>query len=220
MIDLSNWNARPLPSQIVLEGRYCRIEPLSLRHADQLFAASMAPGYEERFLYLTTGPQNRPQFDAWLAAMINQLDMQFSAVIDLSSGRCEGRQALMRIEPAHGVIELGNILWGPSISRSRITTEAFYLVAQYVFDQLQYRRFEWKCDALNQPSRSAALRFGFSFEGIFQQHMIIKGKNRDTCWFAMLDHQWPRIKSAYEAWLQPSNFDAQGKQLRKLQSLL
>ena len=122
----------------------------------------------------------------------------------------------MRIDTTNGVIEIGHILWGPAIARSRVCTEALFLCAQYAFDTLGYRRFEWKCNSLNEPSRRAALRFGFQFEGIFRQHMIQKGRNRDTAWFAMIDADWPRLRACYEAWLRPENFDAAGQQLYKL----
>ena len=134
-------------------------------------------------------------------------DPLFYAVVDPATGRAEGRQALMRITPEHGVIEIGSILWGPRIARTRIATEALYLFARHVFDELGYRRFEWKCDSANEPSRRAALRFGFSFEGIFRQHMVVKGRNRDTAWFAITDAEWPRISAGMERWLAPENFD-------------
>jgi RimJ/RimL family protein N-acetyltransferase len=143
----------------------------------------------------------------------------FSAVIDKASGRAAGRQALMRITPEHGVIEIGHILWGPAISRTRAATEALYLAARHVFDDLGYRRFEWKCNNLNEPSKTAAQRFGFSFEGVFRQHMWGKGANRDTAWFSMLDREWPAIKREYERWLDPANFDAAGNQRSKLKVL-
>ena len=161
-------------------------------------------------------PPTPEPFRAWLEAEIGTTDPRFFAVIERASGRCEGRQALMRIVPEHGVIEVGNVVWGPAIARTRVATEALYLMAGYVFDTLGYRRFEWKCDAANQPSRRAALRFGFTFEGIFRQHMVIKGMNRDTAWFAMLDGDWPARKAAFEAWLLPGNFDGKGEQRRRL----
>ena len=122
----------------------------------------------------------------------------------------------MRIDTTHGVIEIGSILWGPAIARTRIATEALYLFASYVFDTLGYRRFEWKCNDLNEPSKRAALRFGFTFEGAFRQHMVVKGANRDTAWFSILDSEWPRLVDAYLAWLAPENFDGEGQQRRKL----
>lgn len=176
----------------------------------------MSPGYEERYRYLTIPPQDRSEFDAWFNSSATSTDMIFFGVIDPRSQRCEGRQALMRNDAKHGVIEIGNILWGPKIARTQIATEALYLTAKYVFDQLGYRRFEWKCDALNEPSRRAALRFGFQFEGIFRQHLIIKGKNRDTAWFAMIDRDWPALDRAFQGWLAEENFDEAGQQRKKL----
>jgi RimJ/RimL family protein N-acetyltransferase len=204
----------------MLEGRFCRLEPLDpIRHGDQLFAASMAPGAEERFRYLFDSPQGRLDFEDWLARAAVSEDPMFYAVIDLSSGRCEGRQTLMRITPEHGVIEVGSILWGPAIVRTRVATEALYLFAQYVFDQLGYRRFEWKCDARNEPSMRAARRFGFTFEGTFRQHMVVKEESRDTAWFAIIDTDWPVIRQVFEQWLEPANFDQRGQQKVRLEDL-
>jgi RimJ/RimL family protein N-acetyltransferase len=124
----------------------------------------------------------------------------------------------MRITPEHGVIEVGNILWGPRIARTRIATEALFLHARHVFDDLAYRRFEWKCNSLNEPSKRAAQRFGFTFEGVFRQHIVAKGANRDTAWFAMLDCEWPALRESYERWLDPANFDEAGRQRRSLES--
>ncbi len=138
------------------------------------------------------------------------------AVIDKATGRAEGRQALMRIDPKHGVIEIGSILWGPAIARTRVATEALYLAASYIFDTLGYRRFEWKCDNRNVPSKNAATRFGFTFEGVFRQHMVAKGENRETAWFSMLDREWPARKRTVERWLDPDNFDEAGRQRASL----
>jgi RimJ/RimL family protein N-acetyltransferase len=203
-----------------LAGRFCRLEALDpARHGDGLFAASMAPGAEERFRYLGDSPQDRTSFEGWLQKAAASPDPLFYAVIDTHTGRCEGRQALMRITPEHGVIEIGNVLWGPSIARTRTATEAFFLHAAYIFETLGYRRFEWKCNALNAPSRRAAERFGFRYEGIFRQHMVQKGQSRDTAWFAMLDGEWPRLRAAFERWLAPENFDSAGRQKVKLEDL-
>jgi RimJ/RimL family protein N-acetyltransferase len=215
--DLADWKPRPRPERRTLEGRYCRLEPLAAaKHGDELFAASMAEGVETRFRYLFDVPQDRASYEDWLKRSAASDDPLFYTVVDAATGRAEGRQTLMRITPEHGVIEVGNILWGPAISRTRVATEALFLHARYIFDELGYRRFEWKCNALNAPSMSAARRFGFSYEGIFRQHMIQKGENRDTAWFAMLDGEWPAIRSAYQRWLEPSNFDAQGRQRQPL----
>ena len=219
--DLSDWQPRPRPGRVVLEGRYCRLEPLDpVRHGDALFDASMAPGAEERFRWLPEGPQDRAGYQGWLERSARLEDPMFFAAIDRASGRAEGRQALMRIVPEHGVIEVGSILWGPRMARSRVATEAFFLHARYIFDDLGYRRFEWKCNELNQPSRRAAARFGFTYEGVFRQHMVVKGRSRDSAWFSMLDGEWPRLKAAYERWLDPDNFDEQGRQRSGLASFM
>jgi len=205
------------PERVTLTGRYARLEPLDpARHGDELFAASMAPGAEERFRYLFESPEDRSAFGAWLARAAASQDPLYCAVIDAASGRCEGRQALMRIVPEHGVIEIGSILWSPTIARTRVATEAFFLAARYAFDELGYRRFEWKCNALNEPSRRAAARFGFAYEGTFRQHMLVKGESRDTAWFSIIDGEWPARRLAFERWLDPSNFDAKGHQKRRL----
>ncbi len=216
MNNLAAWNGCPRPGRVNLTGAYCRLEPLAAGHGDSLFSASMAPGAEARFRYLFTVPQERAGFDTWLKQAAVSDDPLFFAVIDRASGRCEGRQSLMRITPEHGVIEIGNILWGPAIARARVATEALFLTASYVFEELGYRRFEWKCDARNELSRRAALRFGFTYEGIFRQHMVVKGENRDTAWFAMTDGAWPALRDAYVQWLKPENFDGAGRQISRL----
>ena len=181
MTNLNDWTPRPRPARVALQGRYCRLEPLDpKRHGDQLFAASMAPGAEDRFRFLFESPDDRAGFDAWMQRAATADDPLCYAVIDAATGRAEGRQSLMRITPEHGVIEVGGILWGPAIARTRVATEALFLHARYAFDTLSYRRFEWKCNDRNEPSKRAAHRFGFTFEGVFRQHMVIKGENRDT----------------------------------------
>lgn len=216
--DLSDWTPRPLPARVVIEGRYARLEPLDPeRHGDDLFAESMAEGEDTRHRYLFEPPMDRAAFQAWLEAKAPVNDPLFFAVIDKVTGRACGRQALMRIDPVHGVIEIGSILWGPSIARSRIATEALYLFAKHAFEDLGYRRFEWKCHDGNEPSKKAATRFGFTYEGLFRQHMVAKGANRDTAWFSIIDGEWPALKAAYDAWLDPANFDASGAQKRRLE---
>lgn len=209
----------PRPEHVAIEGRYATLEPLSLeRHFDTLLAAATAPGEAERFRYLFDVQPDAAALKGWFEAKRTSTDPLFHAVIDRTTSRCEGRQALMRIVPEHGVIELGSIYWGPNIRRTRVATEALYLALAYAFDTLGYRRFEWKCDAQNEPSRNAALRFGFTYEGTFKQHMVVKGLNRDTAWFAILDSEWPRLKVAYEAWLAPDNFDEVSRQLTRLEA--
>jgi len=220
--ELQGWTPRPRPDAPVLEGSWCRLERLDPnRHGDDLFAASTAPGAEERFRYLfEPPPRDRGDFDAWIKRAAAGADPLFYAVIDPVTGRAEGRQALMRITPEHGVIEIGSILWGPRIARTRIATEALHLFAAHVFEALSYRRLEWKCDALNEPSRRAALRFGFGFEGIFRSHMVVKGRNRDTAWYAITDAEWPRLAAGMRRWLEPENFDRNGRQKRPLRDFL
>jgi RimJ/RimL family protein N-acetyltransferase len=218
-MSLAGWTPRPRPTASVLEGRWCRLERLDpARHGDSLYAASLAPGADERYRYLfEKPPASRAEFDRWAERAAATEDPLFYAVIDPATGHAEGRQALMRITPEHGVIEIGSILWGPRLARTRAATEALYLFARHAFDDLGYRRFEWKCDARNEPSRRAALRFGFAFEGIFRQHMVVKSENRDTAWFAITDADWPEIRAGMERWLAPGNFDADGRQKLSLQ---
>lgn len=210
----------PRPARKVLQGRYTRLEPLAAAHAPALYEASSAAGAEARFAYLFESPPAAPaDIAAWIDKASASEDPLFFAVIDEATGRAAGRQALMRIVPEHGVIEIGSILWGPALSRKRGATEALYLAARHVFEDLGYRRFEWKCNDRNEPSKAAALRFGFSHEGLFRQHMWVKGANRDTAWFSMLDSEWPRLRKAYDRWLDPANFDATGRQKTRLQVL-
>ena len=218
VMDLSDWKGVPRPGRIVLEGRYARLEPLDpVKHGEDLLASAREPGADDRFRYLfEEAPADRAALNTWLDKAATSADPLFFAVIDKRTGRAEGRQALMRIDAVHGVIEIGNILWGPAIARSRVATEALYLFAHYAFDTLGYRRFEWKCNNHNEPSKRAAQRFGFTFEGVFLQHMVQKGKNRDTAWFAMVDADWPRLKAGYDAWLAPGNFDENGQQRARL----
>jgi RimJ/RimL family protein N-acetyltransferase len=206
----------PRPARVVLEGRYARLEPLALAHAEGLMAASAEVS---SFDYLfDVPPRDRADLSGWIESRMTSEDPLFHAVLDKAAGVAGGRQTFMRITPEHGVIEIGNILWGPAIARTRIATEALYLAARYVFDDLGYRRFEWKCNDLNEPSKRAARRFGFAFEGVFRQHMWVKGASRDTAWFAMLDKNWPRLRAAYGRWLEPSNFDAAGRQRETLRA--
>jgi len=209
----------PRPERVTLEGRYTRLEPLdAARHGADLYAAATSPGAEDRFRYLfETKPKDEAEFAAWIAQATASTDPLFFAVVDGATGRAEGRQALMRVDPAHGVIEIGSIHWGPAMARSRIATEALYLFGRHAFETLGYRRFEWKCHNLNEPSKKAALRFGFTYEGLFRQHMVAKGRNRDTAWFSIIDREWPERARAFEAWLDPANFDAAGQQQRRLE---
>lgn len=205
----------PPPTRVVLDGRYVRLEPAGVQHAADLHAAANVADAAQRFRFLNDPPAALDAFRGWLAGQ-TMADPILFAVVDRASGSALGWQQLMRIEPAHGVIELGNVYWGPGLSRTRGATEALYLMARHIFDDLGYRRFEWKCNDRNGPSKRAAERFGFTFEGVFRQHMIQKGENRDTAWFSMLDGEWPARRAAFEAWLDPANFDDEGGQLMSL----
>ena len=203
----------PVPDRRAIEGRYLRLEPMSAAHVADLYQCATGANAEGLHRYLfEVPPGSEAELGAWVAARADAKDPLFFACRDLGSGRVTGRQALMRITPENGVIEIGSILWGPAMARTRLATEALYLMAAYVFDELGYRRFEWKCNALNEPSRRAALRFGFQFEGVFRQHMWVKGGNRDTAWFAMTDGDWPALRAGYVRWLQRANFDEAGRQ--------
>lgn len=217
-MDLSKWNGAPRPERIVLDGAYARLEPLDWnRHGAHLLHSALREGAADRFRYLfEEAPANEEAFKAWFQSAAVSRDPLFYAVVDKATGRAEGRQALMRIDTAYGVIEIGHILWGPAIARGRVATEALFLFASHVFDTLGYRRLEWKCNDRNAPSKKAAERFGFRFEGLFRNHMVVKGENRDTAWFAITDTEWPRLRTRFEAWLDPSNFDNAGSQKRRL----
>ena len=219
MTDLSNWTPRPRPERKVLEGRYVRLETLSAAlHGDGLYEAATAEDADSRFRWLFEArPESRAAFQPWLEKVEASEDPLFFTVIDKPSGKIAGRQTLMRIDQTFGVIEIGSILWGSLVARKPAATEAQFLFARYVFDELGYRRYEWKCNNHNEPSKRAAERFGFSFEGIFRQHMIVKGENRDTAWYSIVDGDWPGLRKAYEGWLDPANFDSDGNQKRRLE---
>ncbi len=208
------------PARAVLDGRTVRLVPLDAElHADALFDAANGPGKDQVWDYLFDAPgADRAAFKAEIAAKAKSEDPLFFAIIDQRTGAAAGYQTLMRIDAAHRVIEVGNILYAPALQRTVGATEAQYLFMRHVFEDLGYRRFEWKCNALNAPSRRAAERFGFTFEGVFRQHMIVKRRNRDTAWYAILDRDWPRQKEAFERWLDPANFDADGLQKSPLRA--
>lgn len=219
--DFSQWTPRPFPQKIVLDGRFVRLEPLGAKvHGDELFIAATAGDAGARFQWLfEAAPSSRTEFQVWLEKVQQSRDPLYYAVIDKVSGKVAGRQTFMRIDTTNGVAEIGNIHWGPLIQKTPATTEALYLFACYIFDDLGYRRLEWKCNNGNEPSKRAALRYGFQYEGLFRNHMIVKSENRDTAWFAMTDGDWAVAKPAFEAWLAPSNFDTYGKQKQTLAAL-
>ncbi|TKT77520.1 GNAT family protein [Aquamicrobium sp. LC103] len=220
-VDLKDWTPRQAPARKSMEGRYVRLEPLDpARHGDGLFAASATLDAEQRFQWLYDyPPESREAYRPWLEKAATSEDPLYFVVIDKASGRIAGRQTFMRIDRAYGVIEIGNILWNDPVARRPAATEALFLFARHAFDDLGYRRFEWKCNNLNEPSKRAALRFGFSFEGVFRQHLIVKGENRDTAWFSIIDKEWEPIRRAFEEWLDPANFDNEGLQKRRLEEI-
>jgi RimJ/RimL family protein N-acetyltransferase len=218
---LPGWAPRPLPSRSAIEGRFCRIEPLDPdRHAAELFDANGDDADGRNWTYLPHGPY--PSFDLYreyLAAAAQRDDPLVHAIIDLCSGRAVGVASLMRIDPASGVIEIGGINYSPRPQRKPAATDAMYLLMRRVFDERGYRRYEWKCDSLNAPSRAAALRLGFRYEGLFRQATVYKSRSRDTAWFSIIDGEWPPLRAAFEQWLDPANFDGDGRQCRSLATL-
>jgi RimJ/RimL family protein N-acetyltransferase len=202
------------PERTRIEGRDVVLLPIDVAtHGPSIYALSHGPEREALWAYLWDGPYPSEQaFLDDLARKAASPDPFFYAIADRSTGRAIGYASYLRIAPTDRVIEVGSILFTPALQRTRGATEAMYLMARYAFETLGYRRYEWKCHALNAPSRRAAARLGFTFEGIFRQHMIVKGRSRDTAWFAMIDRDWPAIRAAFEAWLDPANFDADGRQ--------
>lgn len=212
--EVEGWVSCPRPPLTPLLGTYAHITPLDAeQHLDDLFNAVMTDGTGQMWTYLFNGPYTqKSDFAAYLTSAQASTDPLFYTIMDAQSGRALGYASYLRIEPAMGVIEIGNITMSPLLQKTRIATEAMYLMMAHVFDDLGYRRYEWKCDNLNGPSKKAARRFGFSYDGMFPQAVIYKGRNRDTAWFSIIDKDWPAIKAGYEAWLDPANFDADGMQ--------
>ncbi len=207
------------PSPTTLIGRYATLVPLDPdAHGQPLYEAIR--GRDEVWLYLFEAPpDSRAAFDALLRRKAAMADRVYLTVMDHTLGQAAGYASYLRIDEAHRSVEVGDILFTPAIQRTRRATEAMYLMAKHAFEDLRYRRYEWKCNNLNAPSKRAAQRLGFAFEGIFRQHMIVKGRNRDTAWFAMVDADWPARRAAFERWLDPANFDAAGRQRVSLSSL-
>jgi RimJ/RimL family protein N-acetyltransferase len=218
---LPGWTARPRPPRAAMEGRYCRVEPIDPgRHAADLHEANLADQESRIWTYLAYGPfATLADYRAWMEQTCRGDDPLFHAILDGRTGRAVGVASYLRIDPPAGVIEVGHINYSPALQGTTAATEAMYLMMRRVFDELGYRRYEWKCDALNAPSRAAAERLGFVFEGIFRQATIYKGRNRDTAWYSIVDGEWPRLRDAFERWLDPANFDAQGRQRQRLSEL-
>jgi RimJ/RimL family protein N-acetyltransferase len=215
---VEGWTARPLPPRTAMIGRWCRVEPLDVaRHAAELHEANLDDRDGRNWTYLNSEPfRELNDYAQWLTRLSAGSDPLFHAIIDTRSGKAVGIAAYLRIDPANGVIEVGHINYSPRLKRTPAATEAMALMMRRVFDELGYRRYEWKCDALNAPSRAAAERYGFSFEGIFRQALVYKGRNRDTAWYSIIDSEWPRIRASFQRWLASENFDEQGRQRTRL----
>ncbi len=215
---IGGWSERARPARTPMEGRYCRLEPADVaRHWADLFAAYMKAPDGRDWTYLFVERPDTPEaFRAYLEKAAASNDPLHYTIVELPSAKAVGTAALMRIEPVHGVIEVGSITYSPALKQTRAGTEAMYLMMRRAFDELGYRRYEWKCDSFNAPSHAAAKRYGFQYEGLFRQAVVYKGRNRDTTWFSITDGEWPRVRAAFEGWLDPLNFDAGGKQKRSL----
>ena len=218
---LPGWTPRPRPPRSPTTGRYCRVEPVDpAAHTADLFAANALDVEGRMWTYLSVGPfADEPSYRAWLQSIQSSEDPLFHAVVDTRTGKAVGIASYLRIEPAQGVIEVGHLQFSPLLQRTPAATEAMYLMMRRAFDELGYRRYEWKCDSLNAPSRAAALRYGFTFEGIFRQAIVYRGRSRDTAWFSIVDSEWPAIKRAFQRWLDPSNFDSEVRQRARLSDL-
>lgn len=210
---LAHWNAPPFPAKKDMAGRFCRVESLDpVRHAKALFDANSRDADGRMWTYLGCGPFN--SFEEYSALLVKQaasIDPSFYAISDLVTNDAVGIASYMRIDPPNGVIEVGHLAFSPLLQQTPAATEAMFLMMDHAF-HLGYRRYEWKCDALNAPSRRAAVRFGFTFEGVFRQAVVVKGRNRDTAWYSLLDTEWPSIREGYTRWLAPGNFDERGRQ--------
>jgi len=217
-----DWRPRPLPPRTPMPGRHCDVVPLDPdRHAPELHEANLENKDGSNFTYLGAGPfASLADYRKWIDATCLGSDPLFHAIIDKKTGKAVGIASYLRIDPAMGVIEVAHINYSPQLQDTVASTEAMFLMMRRVFDELGYRRYEWKCDSLNEPSRRAALRLGFTYEGIFRQAIIYRGRNRDTAWFSITDKEWPALKRAYEAWLSPGNFDGAGKQKARLGDLI
>jgi RimJ/RimL family protein N-acetyltransferase len=217
---LPEWTPPPQPERQALTGRFCRLEPLeAARHAEPLFEANALDADGRMWTYLPCGPFAGPdEYRSWAEASSESRDPLFFAILDLPRERATGIAAYLRITPGSGSIEVGHLAFSPALQRTPAATEAIYLLMEHAF-ALGYRRFEWKCDSLNAPSRAAAQRLGFSYEGLFRQATVYKGRSRDTAWYSVIDAEWPALQEAFRRWLAPTNFDAEGRQRERLSEL-
>lgn len=215
---LPDWTARPRPSRTPMAGRLCRLEPLKAsRHAEALYEAHALDTEGRNWTYLPYGPFPSPEdLAVWITSVEKTDDPLFFAIIDLQTQRATGWASYLRIDPAMGSIEVGHVAYSPLLQRTAAGTEAMYLMMRRAFDELGYRRYEWKCNSLNAPSWNAAERLGFLYEGTFRQAWVQKGRNRDQAWFSIIDREWPAVRLALERWLDPGNFDPEGPQRRRL----
>lgn len=219
--DMTGWKAPPFPPREIMSGRYCRLEPLDAdRHARELYDAQAEDRDGRTWTYLFQGPYtNFAEFESWCRVAQASGDKVFYAINDLQAGKALGFASYLRIEPTHGALEIGHIYYSPRLARTRAATEAMYLFMRHAF-ALGYRRYEWKCDSGNLPSRAAAERLGFTYEGLFRRAIVNKGRNRDTTWFAIIDEDWKGgLEDAYLRWLDPANFDERGTQELRLSEL-
>jgi RimJ/RimL family protein N-acetyltransferase len=214
-----DWTPRARPPHSAMTGQHCSLEPLDARtHAAALHEANTADVEGRMWTYLPYGPfATLTGYEGWVRSVGERSDPMFFAIIEAGSGRASGVASYLRIDEDNGSIEVGHLAYSPSLQRTAIATEAMYLMMRRAFDELGYRRYEWKCDSLNAPSRRAAERLGFRYEGTFRQALVRRGHNRDNAWFSIVDAEWPALRSAFEAWLDPSNFDDAGRQRRKLE---
>ena len=214
------WSARQPPPRTPIHGRFCTVEPLDPeRHAAELFAANAEDRDGRNFTYYPYGPfASFAEYRAWMEGACAESNRLFHAIRDNATGRAVGVASLANIQPAVGVIEIGALVFSPLLQRRPAATEAHYLLMRRVFDELGYRRYEWKCDSLNLPSRAAAVRLGFTYEGLFRQAVVVKGRNRDTMWFSIVDREWPALRTAFERWLDPANFGPNDMQRAALAS--
>jgi RimJ/RimL family protein N-acetyltransferase len=217
---IPGWEPRPRPAARTLVGHHCRLEALDVaRHAEDLFRANSTDD-GRMWTYLAYGPfPTVADYRSWMERFVGDETTVAFAVVDSASGRALGVAAYLRITPEHGVIEVGHLAFSPGLQRTVGATEAMALMMRYVFEDLGYRRYEWKCHALNAGSRRAATRLGFTYEGTFRQSVVVKGRNRDTAWFAMTDGDWTVLRDVYAVWLEPANFDGEGQQRQALSSL-
>mgnify|MGYP003653849885 CR=1 FL=1 len=219
---MDDWQPAEHPRGARMQGRLCRLEPASIEsHAEDLYEAFSLDLEHRNWTYLPYGPfASLAEFSKWMTSSCLGDDPCFFAILDSASGKAVGLASFLRIAPPSGVIEVGHIHLSPFIQGRPIATEAMYLMMKQVFDLLGYRRYEWKCDALNSPSCRAAQRLGFAFEGIFRQALMYKGRNRDTAWFSIIDREWPTARAVFETWLSEDNFDAAGQQKTSLSHLM